>query len=237
MKYPTPRKPRTPHPTHPCHSNQAAELDMQRAANTLPVQPLALTDAPNTFWSMESGASPREGERVGILTRLSDGREYPLGVGNVRIGREQSEDLVVKDRTVSRHHADLTYESGRYVLYDQSSNGTWVNGNIVVAQPLRDGDVVKFGETEYRFSWKSGATGTPASWLKTGAGKIMKLPTLRMKAGKARPHGRSSLVGCLVRQVVAFVLTIVLMGTIVYFTAPDLAQQAMAIAREFLASR
>ncbi len=109
---------------------------MQRAANTLPVQPLALTDAPNTFWSMESGASPREGERVGILTRLSDGREYPLGVGNVRIGREQSEDLVVKDRTVSRHHADLTYESGRYVLYDQSSNGTWVNGNIVVAQPL-----------------------------------------------------------------------------------------------------
>jgi pSer/pThr/pTyr-binding forkhead associated (FHA) protein len=74
-------------------------------------------------------------ERVGTLTRLSDGRQYTLGFGSLRVGRQKRADLVVVDKTVSRHHADVCYESGRYVLYDHSTNGTWING--LSASPSR----------------------------------------------------------------------------------------------------
>ena len=108
--------------------------------------------------SSSSGASRshEDLEQVGVLTRLSDGKEFPLGFGSMRVGRQRRADLVITDKTVSRHHSDVIYESGRYVLYDHSTNGTWVNGNLVaVAQPLRDRDTVKFGKAEFVFSTKS----------------------------------------------------------------------------------
>jgi hypothetical protein len=47
----------------------------------------------------------------------------------VRIGRAQENDVVLADTTqvVSRFHAELRYEDGRYILLDlNSANGTWV---------------------------------------------------------------------------------------------------------------
>lgn len=99
-----------------------------------------------------AGTAPGS-DRVGTLTSLSDGREFSLGFTSMRIGRQWRADLIISDRSVSRQHADIIFENGCYVLYDHSADRTWVNGSLVqVARPLRDGDAVKFGRAEFRFT-------------------------------------------------------------------------------------
>jgi tetratricopeptide (TPR) repeat protein len=61
-------------------------------------------------------------------------REIEVGRETFRIGRGDQNDLVLEDRgkAVSRNHAEIRYEGGRYVLADlDSQNGIWVAGNRV----------------------------------------------------------------------------------------------------------
>ena len=57
-----------------------------------------------------------------------------LGRETFRIGRSEQNDLVLEDpgKAVSRNHAEIRYEGGRYVLADlESQNGIWVAGTRV----------------------------------------------------------------------------------------------------------
>jgi hypothetical protein len=67
------------------------------------------------------------------------------------IGRSSGCQLVLADDTVSRRHAELYVEDGRWLLRDLgSANGTWVNGRRVVAAEVRAGDEVHFGGCRLR---------------------------------------------------------------------------------------
>jgi len=60
--------------------------------------------------------------------------EVELTRRDLRIGRGTDNDVVLDEpsRSVSRHHAELRYEAGRYVLIDlNSQNGTWVGGHSI----------------------------------------------------------------------------------------------------------
>jgi hypothetical protein len=62
------------------------------------------------------------------------------------IGRSSTCQLVLADDTVSRRHAELYVEGGRWLLRDLgSANGTWVNGRRVVEAEVRAGDEVHLG--------------------------------------------------------------------------------------------
>ncbi|MGD2151662.1 MAG: FHA domain-containing protein [Gemmatimonadales bacterium] len=173
-------------------------------------------------------AKPSAGvEQVGTLTRLSDGRQYSLGFGSLRVGREKRADLVVTDKTVSRHHADVCYESGRYVLYDHSTNGTWINGTLVaVAQPLRNGDTIKFGKIEFRFGLREVPADEAAALIgaETAPKRVPRSSTLIMRGGKGkRRPGRSVL-----RIVLAVVGVVVVALVLVYLLLPDVAASIIA---------
>ena len=67
------------------------------------------------------------------------------------IGRSSACQLVLGDDTVSRRHAELRTEDGRWLLRDLgSSNGTWVNGRRVIEAEVRPGDLVQLGGAEIR---------------------------------------------------------------------------------------
>ncbi|HJT56716.1 MAG TPA: FHA domain-containing protein, partial [Ktedonobacteraceae bacterium] len=59
-------------------------------------------------------------------------------------------DLIISGRTVSRNHARLWFDNGRWYIADmKSANGTVVNNlrlqpNLPV--PLNDNDVINFGD-------------------------------------------------------------------------------------------
>ena len=65
-----------------------------------------------------------------------------------QIGRS-SEALPLADRTISRRHAELTPDEGKWVLRDlQSSNGTFVNGvRVIEPRLLQPGDQIRAGTT------------------------------------------------------------------------------------------
>lgn len=78
------------------------------------------------------------------------GRFFRFHQALTTIGRTNGNDLIISGRTVSRRHARLWFENGRWYLADQQSvNGTFVNNaRLQPNQPivLNDGDVLNFGD-------------------------------------------------------------------------------------------
>jgi hypothetical protein len=74
---------------------------------------------------------------------------YELTVEVTNLGRDITNDIVINDREVSRHHLRLMRGSDGYSIEDLgSTNGTFVNGKRVTgATPLKNGDMVGLGET------------------------------------------------------------------------------------------
>jgi hypothetical protein len=77
------------------------------------------------------------------------GTVYPLEGEQLTIGRDPSNPIHITDAEVSRRHARLMLQGGRYVLEDLgSTNGTFVNGRRISAPyVLKPGDVISLGES------------------------------------------------------------------------------------------
>ncbi|HUR83436.1 MAG TPA: SpoIIE family protein phosphatase [Thermoanaerobaculia bacterium] len=70
----------------------------------------------------------------------------------ITLGRATECTVPIRDRYLSRRHAEIVYAAGDWVLRDCGSvNGTMLNGTRVVAPiPLRPGDRIGLGDTEVR---------------------------------------------------------------------------------------
>ena len=69
------------------------------------------------------------------------------------IGRDPGNDIILRDPKVSRHHAEIVFERGFFVLHDlASANGTYVNGKRIRVAPLTHGAKVRMGNSYGRFS-------------------------------------------------------------------------------------
>ena len=69
------------------------------------------------------------------------------------VGRDPGNDIILRDPKVSRHHAEIVFERGFFVLHDlASANGTYVNGKRVRVAPLTHGARLRLGNTYGRFS-------------------------------------------------------------------------------------
>ena len=73
-------------------------------------------------------------------------REYPLADIAITIGRLADNTIQVDNLSVSGHHARIEKENDGYVLYDENStNGTYVNGQKVARAVLVPGDTIHVG--------------------------------------------------------------------------------------------
>ncbi|RPJ72699.1 MAG: FHA domain-containing protein, partial [Acidobacteria bacterium] len=75
-------------------------------------------------------------------------REIELAERNARIGRGDQNEIVLPDpaKSVSRFHAELRFEQGRYTIVDlNSQNGTWVGGRRVPQVVMEPGVPVVLG--------------------------------------------------------------------------------------------
>lgn len=88
------------------------------------------------------------------LVDTTNNRTYDLATARLLIGRESKNDIVVHDINASRTHAELRYEQqGVWVVADLgSTNGTFVNGAEITARPLREGDQITVGMTNFVFT-------------------------------------------------------------------------------------
>ncbi len=66
----------------------------------------------------------------------------------VTVGREEGNDVQLRDERVSRFHLKIQEDRGEVILTDlQSTNGTRVNGESVQVWPLRPGDIIQIGRS------------------------------------------------------------------------------------------
>ncbi len=90
--------------------------------------------------------TPR-GAALTCLQGPTIGRVYPLTHGSNVIGRAFDAEVHIQHEGVSRRHAQITEELGRYVLEDlDSTNGTFHQGRAAIGPvELRDGDRIGLG--------------------------------------------------------------------------------------------
>ena len=72
----------------------------------------------------------------------------------ITIGRDTDNNVVICNKTVSRHHAQIIqHNDGRFSILDMNSkNGTFVNGLPITREvPLKRGDTVRIGTTNLQW--------------------------------------------------------------------------------------
>jgi len=78
----------------------------------------------------------------------------------VGIGRASDNQVVLKDFSVSRHHARMETRDGSWWVIDLgSTNGVKVNGRFVTEGPLADGDEVQVGNFALSFRLSEASSG------------------------------------------------------------------------------
>lgn len=90
-----------------------------------------------------------DGFRLIVRRGPQPNQSYELNKDIVTLGRDITNDIVINDPEVSRHHLRLTRGAGGFTVEDLgSTNGTFVNGQrLTGARPLRPGDMLGLGET------------------------------------------------------------------------------------------
>ncbi len=84
------------------------------------------------------------------------GQRIMLTQPDMLVGRSTVCDIQVYDPKVSRRHFLIRFGNGAFFVQDQqSSRGTRINGQRVMAQRLQDGDLIEVGDTGMTFHIQS----------------------------------------------------------------------------------
>ena len=76
----------------------------------------------------------------------------PLDKKITRLGRQLDNDIVFNEEFVSRFHAEIRLEEGKYVLYDnESTAGTFVNSKKIDRCVLNSGDLISLASIQIMF--------------------------------------------------------------------------------------
>jgi diguanylate cyclase (GGDEF)-like protein len=87
-----------------------------------------------------------------VIYGLDLGKKYSLDQPTVVVGRSAKADIQVDQEAVSRNHAKIINTGKTIILRDLgSTNGTYVNDELIDEYVLRDGDLVKIGRTIFKF--------------------------------------------------------------------------------------
>ena len=83
-----------------------------------------------------------------VIKGKDQGKRYDLDARVLEMGRDSSNPIQLRDTEVSRRHAEIRKEGDGYSLIDlSSSNGSYVNNELVQRHALRNGDRIQLGRT------------------------------------------------------------------------------------------
>lgn len=110
------------------------------------VEPVLSGDRPTAAGPDDRPAGPARRAAPGKRRAV-----HPI-LGRLRLGRGADNDIVVRDPTVSRHHAELhgDPDAGFEVVDRSSRNGTFVNGHRVSRARVRESDRIQLGFHVFR---------------------------------------------------------------------------------------
>jgi ABC transport system ATP-binding/permease protein len=123
----------------------------------VPAQPAAPDERPATV-KVASGQPPvgaTAQQQVVAAQHPATGRvatAHHAATGLIRIGRDDANDIVLDELSVSRKHAEVRPTAEGFEVVDLgSTNGTFHNGRQISRAPLRDGDQISIGRHRFVF--------------------------------------------------------------------------------------
>lgn len=99
---------------------------------------------------------PSKGQDCMVVIYSTDaralGKRHVLGSDPVTLGRGSENSIVLENDSVSRRHCRIEKRGRQYHVQDlDSTNGTYVNDELISDYQLRRGDQVKVGDTIFKF--------------------------------------------------------------------------------------
>ena len=92
-----------------------------------------------------------DGPHVKVISGPDQGSTFAVG-SLLRIGRDPTNDLQLRDTKSSRRHAAIERQGENFVVCDLGSrNGTWLNERSIRTASLKDGDRIYIGDTIIEF--------------------------------------------------------------------------------------
>jgi hypothetical protein len=102
----------------------------------------------------EEGHEPSLPENAMLI--IGGKTSFPLEKPVIDIGRHSSNDLVLADPHVSRHHAQLRAIKNNYVIFDVgSTGGLLINNRLTHQATLHAGDVIRIGTVNLIYNQES----------------------------------------------------------------------------------
>jgi pSer/pThr/pTyr-binding forkhead associated (FHA) protein len=97
---------------------------------------------------------------MAYLLILSSGEKCAVNETQIGIGRAPDNEIIVTDDAVSIYHAHVVTEPNEknkhvtdYIIEDlQSTNRTFVNNKVITRCVLKNGDVIRVGNSRIKFS-------------------------------------------------------------------------------------
>jgi len=87
-----------------------------------------------------------------VIYGLELGKKFNLDQATISLGRSSKADIQIDQESVSRNHAKIVNTGKSIILRDLgSTNGTYVNDDLIDEYVLRDGDLIKIGRTIFKF--------------------------------------------------------------------------------------
>ena len=88
---------------------------------------------------------------LAVTSGPAKGKSYQLKEGDNTIGRSSENDLSIEDTAISRNHAMVRVQEGRFVLVDLGSrSGTKVGDRTISGRSISPGGVITVGQTRLR---------------------------------------------------------------------------------------
>ncbi len=120
---------------------------------------------------------------INLKTDDNQIRQYQLEKGkSLRIGRIDDNDIVIKNTAVSGYHAIIEADGDVFFLADnQSSNGSFVNNQLVIYRRLDHKDIITIGNQSMIFAYLDGET-LPAASVEDEGLKTIAIDTTKHRS-------------------------------------------------------
>ncbi|MBJ81142.1 MAG: hypothetical protein CMH60_07495 [Myxococcales bacterium] len=109
-------------------------------------------ESPAASPKSEAKVKKQHAARMIGLKGKDSSKEFEIVHPQTSLGRGSSNDIVLKDASISRNHARIQRDRDGFMIVDQrSGNGTFVNGQKISQNRLRSGDEFTLGKATFRF--------------------------------------------------------------------------------------
>ena len=100
----------------------------------------------------EQNSTPKASSFEQSVFLIVNRQMIPLEKHVIRLGRQMENDIVFHEEFVSRFHAEIRFEDGKYILQDnESTSGTFVNGRKIDRCVLNSGDLISIATIQMMF--------------------------------------------------------------------------------------